>query len=159
MMSAQGPLTWSLGPMVMAEYTSEPTGIESKSACECCGRAIYEGRGWLLCEGQPVACYEYRWSEGHEVAFALAVSGVDGEHMREGFVAIGCRQVNGDLSYSVTEAANSPWQESEIFGPLLSRQEALDPSGKYPDLWLLVDAITAREARLSTRILKLFRAG
>jgi hypothetical protein len=72
--------------------------------------------------------------------------------MRPGFVAVSCRQKGGDMSFSVAEPADSPWQDSESFGPLLSRQEALDSNGLYPDLWHLVDTIVELEPRLAQRI-------
>ena len=134
------------------QYSTDTVDAESTSACACCGRSVYEGTGWLLRGDDEVACYLYRWAEGHEVAFSLAVAGTKDGYMRPGFVAVSCRQKGGDMSFSVAEAADSPWQDSESFGPVLSRQEALDSNGLYPDLWHLVDTIVALEPRLAQRI-------
>ena len=106
----------------------------------------------MLAGESEKACYMYRWAEGHEVAFSLAVAGTVGEHMRDGFVAISCRQKDADLSFSVYEPADAPWGDTDDFGPLLSRTQALDPQGFYPDLWELVDRITELEPRLADRI-------
>jgi hypothetical protein len=131
---------------------TEPIGAEEADSCPCCGRPIYEGTGWLLEGESEKAFYVYRWAEGHEVAFSLAVAGTVGEHMRNGFVAISCRQEDSNLNFSVYEAADSPWGDTDEFGPLLSRAQALDPEGLYPDLWGLVDRITELEPRLADRI-------
>ena len=134
-------------------YATEPEGAESTSPCACCGRSVFNGTGWLLRGSDEAAFYLYRWADGHEVAFSLAVAGSTQEgHMRPGFVAVSCRQAGADLSYSVSEPQDSPWADSEDFGPVLSRQDALDPQLHYPDLWHLVDTIVELEPRLAQRI-------
>ena len=89
------------------QYMTEVVGDEDTSACVCCGRSVYEGIGWLLRGDDEIACYLYRWAEGHEVAFSLAVAGTKDGYMRPGFVSVSCRQKDGDLSYSVTEPTDS----------------------------------------------------
>ena len=134
------------------QYTTQAVEAEATSACSCCGRSVHQGTGWLLRGEEEAACYRYRWAEGHDVAFSLAVAGTIEGSMRPGFVAVSCHQKGEDLSYSVTEPADSPWQESESLGPVLSRLEALDANGHYPDLWHLVDTIVQHEPRLAQRI-------
>jgi hypothetical protein len=133
-------------------YSTEALTEESTVTCNCCGRPIYEGAGWLLQGEDEVACYDYRWSEGHEVAFTMVVAGTADGHMRPGQVAVSARQAGGEIIFSVLEPDQSVWTDSEDFGPILSRDEALDPVGLYPDLWSLVDAIVDHESRLVSRI-------
>lgn len=132
--------------------TTEPVGHESTEPCTCCGRSIFEGAGWLLRGDKEIANYSYRWSDGHEVAFSLAVAGTNAEHMRDGFVVVSCRQQDTDLSFSVCEPKDAPWGETQHLGSVLTREQALDPQGLYPDLWSLVDSITELEPRLADRI-------
>ena len=133
-------------------YTTEAVDTETASECPCCGRTVHEGTGWLLNGTDELACYIYRWTEGHEVAFDLAVAGTEAGLMRHGFVALSCRQQGGDIHFSVTEPADSPWEDSEELGPVLTRQDALESNGSYTDLWHLVDRIVEHEPRLVQRI-------
>ena len=132
--------------------TTEPVDSEHTEACTCCGRSIFEGTGWLLQGDRELANYSYRWSDGHDIAFSLAIAGTDGEHMRNGFVVVSCRRKDTDLSYSVVEPEDAAWGTTENLGPVLTREQALDPRGLYPDLWSLVDAISELEPRLAARI-------
>ena len=150
--SAAGRLNSGVRPLIETMYTTEPLNDEVIITCTCCGRPIHEGSGWLLAGDDEVACYEYRWSEGHEVAFAMVLTGATDGYMRPGQVSITAWESGGEMVFSVVEPGQSVWNDSEDFGPVLSRAEALDPTGLYPDLWPLVDAIVDHEPRIAHRI-------
>jgi hypothetical protein len=116
---------------------------------------VHEGHGWLLRGEDEVACYAYRWVEGHEIKFLLAIAGTTASgHMRNGFAVVSCSQQGQDLHYSAVDPDQSPWEESDELGRPLTREEALDPAGAYPDLWELTDAIALYEPRLESRIVR-----
>ena len=140
------------------QYTTEVVETETTSDCVCCGCPTHQGTGWLLRGDDELASYRYRWVEGHDIAFSLAVAGTESGFMRPGFVAVSCCQKGEDLSYTVIEPPDSPWEDSESLGPVLSRQEALRPNGLYSDLWHLVDTIVEHEPRLAQRIKALYGA-
>jgi hypothetical protein len=140
---------------MQASYSTEPVGAESATACTCCGRPIFEGSGWLLQGEEELACYAYRWAEGHEMRFMLAIAGTTAGVMRSGYVVISCARIDESLHYSVVEPDESPWGSSEEYGRPLSREEALASNGLYPDLWQLNDEIVRHEPRLAQRILAL----
>jgi hypothetical protein len=135
-------------------HTTEAQGDEQTSACSDRGRPIYEGSGWLLCKDQELAFYNYRWSEGHEARFILSVAGTKEEFMRPGFVVVSCREVDSALHYSVVSPEDAYWTNSEHFGPVLSRDQAIGENGVYPDLWTFVDDIARLEPRLAQRIMR-----
>jgi hypothetical protein len=134
------------------QYTIETRDTETTTECSCCGRPVHQATAWLLHGNDDLACYRYRWAEGHDIVFSLAVAATEKGYMRPGFVAVSCHRQGENLSYAVIEPAESPWEDSESLGPGLSRQDALDPNGLYPDLWQLVDTIVEHEPRLAQRI-------
>lgn len=138
--------------MTQVTYTTESLQDETSFPCNCCGRPIHEAAGWLRENGDEIACYQYRWSEGHDAAFSMAVAGTTGDVMRPGHVTVSAHWNDGRLRFSVLEPGASAWDDSDDFGPVQSPERALDPSGLYPDLWTLVDAITRAEPRLAERI-------
>lgn len=133
--------------------SAAPEGVENTSACSCCGRAVFEGSGVLSAASGDLADYWYRWTDGHESRFALAISACDADGYPCGGIAVvACRREGGSMVYSVLEPDKSPWPASQTFGPVLTREQAL--SGEVvPNLFALVDAIAANEPRLSSRIL------
>ena len=141
----------------MTGYVAEQRGEEQTDSCPDCGRAIHEGEGILVGDGVDMAWYAYRWSEGHDARFSLAVAGVTDGHMRDGFVVLSASLRGGNLAFSVMEEAESPWGDSEQLGRVLSREEALE-GPLYPDLFPLADAIVAHDTRLSGRILEALEA-
>ncbi|MGO4549585.1 hypothetical protein AB4059_00555 [Lysobacter sp. 2RAF19] len=114
---------------------------------------MHQGSGWLLRGDEEIAFYSYRWTDGHEIRFFLAVAGTASGHMRQGFAVVSCQRLGDDLYYTAVDSEASPWEDSEMMGRVLSREEALDPHGLYPDLWSLTDAIAQHEPRLAQRIL------
>jgi hypothetical protein len=137
--------------METLEVKAMPEGDETTEACPCCGRPIYEGRGVLTSADHDLADYWYRWSEGHEGRFDLAVSPCDDAGAPRGGVAVlSARLEAGNIIYLVVEPEDSPWKGTAT-APVLRRAQALD-SNLMPDLFALVDAIAANDRRLSKRI-------
>jgi hypothetical protein len=149
-----GRSTGSLGLMPSISVRIEQDGQEKQEHCSCCGRSIFLGRGVLASAENDLADYWYRWPEGHGKQFTLAISPCNVRDEPTGGVAvISGRLENENLVYSVVEPENSPWPDSNIFGQILSRKAVLEgPLGS--EVFALVDAITANEPRLSSRILK-----
>jgi hypothetical protein len=138
--------------MAQIPISTVSEGEEFATNCDCCGRPIYWGMGWLESESRTLAAYWYQWSEGHQGLFRLAVARFDDE---ENLVA-GVAQISGqvdskDIRYSILDADDYPWDDFGSFGPVISRAQALEHEG-----WIfnLVDAIAANERRLSSRILE-----
>lgn len=116
---------------------------------------MYTGAGELFAEQHVIADYWYRWADGHEVRFHLAVCprGQNGEPVeRAGVAVLSARQDSENLVYSVVEPHNSPWSDFGAFGAVLPRASAL-ASAWEPSLFALVDAVSAKETRLADRIL------
>ena len=130
-----------------------PDGEEQTASCSCCGRPVYEGCGELQSEATLLADYWYRWSEGHEGRFTLAVSSYDDRGERAGGVAVVSGHVTDtDIIYSVLDPEDSPWADFGDFGQVLTRSEALHgPTNN--NLFSVVDAVVANESRISSRIL------
>jgi len=143
--------------MDMAHITTTPFEKEHESPCSCCGRPMHTGAGELLANEKRVADYWYRWTDGPEVHFFLAVCprGYDGEPVEGAGVAVLSGHIaNENLVYSVVEPQDAPWSGFGAFGPVLARVAVLS-SNWQPGVFELVDAVMAKEARLSSRILNL----
>ncbi len=133
--------------------TAEATAAEIEAACSCCGRPIYEGAGELQSNGTAVASYWYRWSEGHEGRFTLAIGRRGPGGVSKAGVAVVAARIEGDsLIYRVLDPDDSPWKHFSDFGPPLTRDQALADELRGR-VFELVDLIAAREARISDRIL------
>ena len=110
---------------------------------------MYEGCGELQSHDSVIADYWYRWSEGHEGRFTLAV-GLYAHGERLGQVAVlSSRITDGNIIYTVLEPTASPWTDFGPFGSVVPREQAL----ALPNLFNVVDAIAANESRISTRVL------
>jgi len=129
----------------------EPEGEEYATACSCCGRPIYWGHGWLMSEGKSLAAFWYQWSEGHVGRFCLGVARFDGQdRLIPGVVCISAEIRDEALHYGVYEREQAPWPDFGAFGAVAEREHALHDK---ESLFALVDAITANDPRLSSRIL------
>ena len=139
--------------MTVINVQTVSNGEEHTDSCKCCGRPIYQGCGELRTEGKTLVDYWYRWSEGHEGRFALAVCPrSDNGEPSVGVVVMSGWLDSEGIHYAVLEPNDSPWPAFGAFGPILSRKQALEgPIAQ--DLFGLVDAIVANERRLSSRIL------
>ena len=132
-----------------------PDGEERRSSCPCCGRPIFAGCGHLEIEGKSRFNYWYRWSEGHEDRFTVAIGFgplTDGDRGR--VVALAGVATQEGIQYSVMEPDASPWgADFGEFGMVLSRREALREAASM-QLFAIVDAVAANEKRLSQRLLR-----
>jgi hypothetical protein len=137
------------------ELRAIPDGEEHESACSCCGRSIYAGCGELHTNARVIADYWYRWPEGHQGRFTMAVAIRDaaGEPIENGgVVALSARIDSENIVYSVLAPEDSPWSDFGAYGPVIDRDRALEASNSS-GLFNIVDAISANERRLSSRIL------
>jgi hypothetical protein len=133
--------------------TTESVGTESEGTCQCCGRLTFEGIGVLSTDGIDVARYWYRWSEGHEGRFALAIA-TDDPAVPAGVGVVRAQIRDGSLIYTVLDPDDSPWVSFGEFDPHLTRKDVLTPDCQRI-FFELVDLIVAREPRLASRILAL----
>lgn len=132
-----------------------PEGEEHLSSCSCCGRPIYSGCGELEAEGTTIADYWYRWSEGHQGRFNLAIAFRDskGEPVEDGgVVAIAVRIDSGNIIYTVQEPEEAPWSDFGAYGRVMSRALALREA-QATNLFNIAGAVSANERRISTRVL------
>jgi hypothetical protein len=137
--------------MSSIEVSTTPEGTEFETLCPCCGRPIYWGHGWLDSPNGALAAYWYQWSEGHQGRFVVAVARFAGdETLIPGITSVSACIENEAIQYSVLEPGATTWPDLSRFGPLLSREAALQHKSK---IFALVDAITANDQRISSRIL------
>jgi hypothetical protein len=113
---------------------------------------MFEGSGFISSESRDLASYDYQWVDGHEARFSLAVAPFDESESLIGLTAVSCRKTSDELIFSVLDAADSPWAETEVLRPFLGREEILE-RGAVPGYFALVDAIVANEPRLAARII------
>ena len=133
--------------------TAVPSGEETTDRCPCCQRPIYEGAGDLQSEAGAIAAYWYRWPEGHEGRFTLAVGRVTPQGDPISGVLVVTAYVDAEqITYTVLGPEDSPWSGFGSFGSPLTRSEALSEDNRGA-LFALVDAIAANERRISNRIL------
>jgi hypothetical protein len=137
----------------MHAYAVEALGSETTDVCSCCGRLIFEGEGLLHLDELVLASYGYRYSEGHQARFVLGISPLakSGEPLA-GLAVVQCASDGESLIYRVLDPIESPWSDSNTLGKVLSRKQLLE-DGVLPNLFELVDAVSAREPRISTRVL------
>lgn len=141
--------------MTIIDVVIVPFGDEQTFACSCCGRPIYAGAGDIRSAEGGIADYWYRWSEGHQGLFHLAVHlrGTDGEPVEDGGVIVLSGQVDAEnIVYSVVEPERSPWADFGAYGAAIGRSQALENAGTT-GLFDIVDSIAANEHRISSRIL------
>jgi hypothetical protein len=137
----------------MGPHTVEAIGAESIDTCSCCGRSIFEGEGLLFLGEAVVAKYGYRYSEGHQARFVLGICPLGESGLPVAGLAVARCQSDGEsLIYRVLDPIESPWADSEALGKVLSRKEILEDSA-LPNFFELLDAIAARESRISSRVL------
>lgn len=128
-----------------------PEGAEFETHCSCCGRPIYWGQGWLESPPATLATYWYQWSEGHQGRFMLALARFDSEEVLiPGVVSVSACIEADAIQYSILEPSGAHWPDLSRFGSLLGRDAALQHKA---EIFVLIDAITANDQRISTRIL------
>lgn len=104
-----------------------------------------------MCERRSLAAFWYQWSEGHQGRFNLAIARfTDEEILVPGVVCIRAQIEDQALKFDVLEPSAVPWSSFGAFGAVAERAIALKDRQR---IFSLVDAITANDCRLSTRIL------
>ncbi|MGZ3417820.1 MAG: hypothetical protein ACXWUG_25925 [Polyangiales bacterium] len=104
-------------------------GSESVDRCGCCGKRSHTIRGFLSEDG-PVGVYFAGYTEGHEERIGtLIVSLGDWSEeatpaSRVAFVTK-VRVLDGQPQVMLVDPEDSPWDDIEILGRLLTREEAL----------------------------------
>lgn len=132
-------------------------GNEHAGTCACCGRAQYTGCGEAMSSETTLATYWYRWTEGHEGRFELAIARHDsaGDPIENGGVAAIAAHIRDEsLIYTVLEPSESSWPGFGAYGKVLDRDFVLHQAASLR-LFDIVDAISATEERVSSRILTL----
>jgi hypothetical protein len=137
--------------MVDIPVSATAEGTEFETRCSCCGRPIYWGQGWLESGKSTLAAYWYQWSEGHQGRFVLAVARFnENDVLIPGVASAEACMEAGAIRYSILEPSETPWPDLSRFGPLLGREAVLQDK---TETFELIDAITANDRRLSSRIL------
>lgn len=123
---------------------------ESVERCDCCGKRSHTIRGFLN-ENGPAGVYFAGYTEGHDERIGtLIVSLGDWSDdappsAREAFVTK-VRVVDGQPQVMVVDPDDSPWDDLDILGRLLTREEAL----AHPDkarYFHAIDHVIAGDAR------------
>lgn len=119
-------------------------GDESQVQCRHCGRPVYAAAGSVEYDDAPVADYWYRWSDGHEGRFELAVRfGAAGE---ERVVLAQGNVTDGDIQFGLLDPEAS-WPSLSKVGRTLDRNQALADEW-HPEFWDFFDAVAELEPRL-----------
>ena len=119
------------------------------SKCECCGGGMTNLTRFVAKDGNPFAIYHATFADNHRESGVLAAIGIDDnwEYVEStNRVAFACRLwVNGDdYVTSITDKADSPWNQSKILGRMLDREEAL--SNKWiEEVYHLTDHIRSED--------------
>jgi hypothetical protein len=132
---------------------AEPEGEEIETRCSCCGRSIFWGHGWLTLQAKAIAAYWYSWSAGHPGRFVVKLALFEeDEVLFPGVISVEAQIDQGSIHYSVLQPEEAVRLGLDLtrFGPALDRTQAL---AHQVHLFAVVDAIAAREKRLSSRIL------
>jgi len=126
-----------------------PDDEEVMKSCPCCGKPVFSACGGLQIDGEEIAGYWYRWSEGHEGRFEIALAWGD----EEGYVATawGRASLEG-IQYGINEVADSPWGDMSDYGRHLGRAELLILDAAKARFFEFADLIAAHEPNLSKRI-------
>lgn len=133
----------------MNRATVVPDGEEKVGVCTCCARPMYSGCGGIVVDDEEVAGYWYRWSEGHEGRFVIAIAWEENED----YVATAWGDAAPEgISYGIQEISDSPWGEMSDYGRHLGRQELLESIGLRTTFFELGDILAANESNLSLRI-------
>jgi hypothetical protein len=99
-------------------------------------------------DGREIAIYWYRWPEGHQGLFAIAIAWeADASYVA---TTLGEATLDG-IRYTALDQSQSPFGDTSEFGVHLDRAELLE----LPDadvFWSYVDVVAANEPNLMPRI-------
>ena len=71
------------------------------------------------------------------------------EQLVPGVVCVSASINDGEIQYSICDAADAPWKNLGSFGSIIDRDDALEDQGR---IFALVDAIEANESAIASRI-------
>ncbi|MFJ4397461.1 hypothetical protein [Pseudomonas sp. NPDC089396] len=134
---------------LMESTYATPEGVETEAICGCCNSRVYSGMGWLESDHTEIAAYWYEWADGHD-RFYLAVARFEDGLLVPGIATLAGKVGAESISYTVLDSDESPWPDFDEFGLPLSRDNVFADATRVFDL---IDAIAAKDQRISSRIL------
>lgn len=120
--------------------------------CACCGKESITAHGFVYSGDEPFAVYFAGWVPEHPeqgVTMAIAIGKWDERSTADDRAAVGVDAFpNGnEIQFAVLDAERSPWSETELFGRLLSRQEALQHP-QLPAILAVAESIVRSDPRV-----------
>lgn len=102
---------------------------ENMSCCDCCGAESATGHGFIYKNGLAHAVYFVGWSHAHPergVTMAIAVGRWDDAATADARTCYGLEANvrDGRIVFSFIDPDESPWANTELLGPMISRIEA-----------------------------------
>lgn len=112
------------------EYDVEIGENAEPSTCYCCGQESEIGHGFVYRDGDARAVYYAGWAANHldkKITIALAIGEWGDDSSTGDRTCFGLEAYEGDkdILFSVIDAENSPWADTDLLGKMLSRKEAL----------------------------------
>jgi hypothetical protein len=98
--------------------------------CHCCGTASETGHGFIYKNGTPYGVYYAGWAAGHKergVTLAIALGEWDEGTTSQQRTCVGLEAYEGksEILFRFIEPDSSPWPDTELFGRMVSREEAV----------------------------------
>jgi hypothetical protein len=112
----------------MLTFDFEPA---KRKACECCGGVTTTLTRFVYEDGQAYAVYYARFADNHPDRIVQAIVSIgdwgedSGPWDRVAF-PFEIRVAETGCQVGLTDAADSPWQDTDVLGRVLDRQEALE---------------------------------
>lgn len=124
---------------VTSNLTLETGPQETGEACECCGAQSTTVHGFVYRSGDAFAVYYAGWSAEHPergVSIAIATGDWDDGTGPKDRISIGleARSTETEIRFSVIEPERSPWGDTQLFGVMLKREDALASGSLKPTL-------------------------
>jgi len=112
------------------EYSVEIGENSEPSTCYCCGQKSEIGHGFVYKDRDARAVYYAGWAANHsdkKITIALAVGEWSDDSTSADRTCFGLEAYEGDkdILFSVIDAENSPWTDTDLLGKMLSRKDAL----------------------------------
>lgn len=101
------------------------------SICDCCGGRLTNLTRFVIKDDNAFAIYHATFGASHPEKGVLLAIGIDNDWSESESltrVSFPCWifMSNNEYRVSVTDKAESPWNESKVLGKMLDRQEALE---------------------------------
>lgn len=113
-----------------ADLSLELGPQEVGAVCSCCGTRSTTVHGFVYRDGDAFAIYYAGWSTQHPergVNLAIATGEWAEDSGPADRVSIGmeARATDAEILFTILDADQSPWGETELFGKMLAREAAL----------------------------------